>query len=667
MNWLSPNFLIASAAVVLPLALHLLRRRVTRVIPFPSLRFLAPARPADRRRQNLRRRIVLTLRCLALLALAAAFARPFFGAPEAAINQATIVVVDNSYSLQAGQRWPDLTRWALDTATPTRSGDTVGVLLMNPRPTWLVAPTRDTDTALRALENLKPGWHSTRAEPALRLAGDLLAAGPARQRRILFLGDHQALGWSGADFARPLPAGVKLVWPPLPSAPAGRQAAIDTVRLRRDGEQFFADVVLRNFTDAQERTVRLFVNGSAKESAVHVATLAAGAATSLSISLPGNPESIRWIRAALDPDELPADDSAWAATATVTNAAQNLVLLDRSLANAGRAHHPATHTDYLGTAFDTFAQLSPPLRVGPASAPHWPSRGAVAVLRSPASFTGDNARKLDAFLANGGSALLFVDGNPDQLGWLARHGITPKALDPGTARLSDWTIEHLLVAPLAESSLRSLVGWSFARGWSLPSDAVDPIASWADGTPALGEVRIGSGRVLLAGFSAHRADGDWPVSPAFVPFLHRSALYLLDLAQSLAATSTARVGLTLELPAGQATWQCLDGPAVGRPAIDVSESLTPETPGLYQWTRGTDVRFYAVNLPVDEGDIAPWPDGRPWEKLASSAPSPSTDLLHRSELAAADAEQQSPLWWWCFAALGLFLLAELSLANRTAR
>ena len=659
MNWLSPNFLFAAAAIVLPLALHLLRRRVTRTIPFPSLRFLAPARPADRRRQNLRRRIVLTLRCLALLALAAAFARPFLGAPEAPARRATVIVVDNSYSLQTGQRWPDLVRWALDASGPFHSGDTLGILLMNPRPVWLVTPTRDTSSAIRALEALRPGWHTTRAEPALRLAGDLLAATPTGRRRIVFLGDQQALGWSGADFARPLPAGVELTWPPLPAAAPAQQAALSNLRLRREGDHFIADLTIRNFTADQQRTVRLFINGSADQPVLTTVSLPAGATMALSIPLPGSTAFVNWIRTTLDPDALPADDTAWATAPVAGDAGQNLVLLDRSPTDAFAS------ADYVGTAFQTFAQLAPALRLAPASAPEWPVR-AVAVLRSPASFAGAAAGKLDAFLAGGGSALVFIDGDADQLAWLARHGITPKALTPDSARLSDWTIEHPLVAPLAESSLRSLVGWTFARGWSLPAEAVDPIASWADGSPALGEVRIGAGSVLLAGFSANRRDGDWPIAPAFVPFLHRSALYLLDLAQP-AAGSTARVGLALDLPAGPATWQSLDGPAAPLPPIEVSGSVTPDAPGLYRWTHGADTRLYAVNVTTDEGDLTPWPEGQPWEKLASTSPAAAVAPHQQAELAAAEAEQQSPLWWWCFAALGLFLLVELPLANRTAR
>lgn len=646
MSFLSPNFLLAAAVIALPLLLHLLRRRVTRTIPFPSLRFLAASKPTDRSRQNLRRLIVLALRCLALVALALAFARPFFGAAEPPVGRATVIIVDNSYSLQAGQRWSELVRWAANQATPFNTRDTLGVLLMNPRPTWLVAPTRDSAAALRALEALPAGWHATRAEPALRLAGDTLAASAAAQRHIIYLGDHQAAGWAGADFTRQLPPGITLAWPPPAEQPTGPQAAISDLRLRRDGEQLVADLAVRNFSAHQQRAVRIHLNGAPQFPLLEPIDLPADSIATLSIPLPGDPASIHWIRATLDPDTLPADDIAWAVAPASADAA-NLVILD-----------PTPSTDFVATALHNLQTLDIPLRVGPATAPRWPAR-AVAVMRHDASFADDAARKLDAHLAAGGTALIFLNGEPAQRRWLAAHDITPQALPADSARIGDWTIEHPLVAPLAETSLRSLVGWTFSRAWSLPADTVEPIASWSDGTPALGELRIGAGRVLLAGWTPDRRDGDWPVSAAFVPFLHRSVLHLLDLAQTTAA-ATARVGHQLDLPTGGTLTQ-IDGPAT------TTAANPPDAPGLYRWTHDGEISLHAVNLVADEGDLTPWPSGMPWQTLASTDPAPTPSITRQNHLAAAEAEQNSPLWWWCFAALALFLLIELPLANRTSR
>ena len=658
MNWLAPNFLFGLLALALPLALHLLRRRVVRTVPFPALRFLAPNR-ADQRKHNLRRRVILALRCLALALLAFAFARPFFGTPPAATARATVVVIDNSFSMQTGSRWTELLRWTRrQVGTPSR-GDTLGLLLMNPRPTWLVAPTQDLPTALASLDTLDPGWETTRAEPALRLAADVLAATPARDRRIVFLGDHQALGWTGADFTKKLPPGVGVFFPEAQPAPV-RQAALTSVAFTREGDAWVATVTARNFTAAHSRTLSVFAENATTPLLTTTLALPVNDALTVKLLLPaGLAAAPAFIRASLDADDLGADDTAWAVVPAARG--ERLLLLD---------HAPAAATaDYVSTAYTALASLPPSLRIAPVPGVAWPVPAA-AILRNDASFTGDAAARLDTFLKNGGSALVFIDGGSEQLHWLSTHGIVAapalRSLGEG-GRIRDWTLDHPLVAPLAERNLRSLVGWEFARAWSLPADAVEPLALWADGSVALGELRTGAGRVLVAGFSADRRDGDWPVQPAFVPFLHRAATYLLGLAAT-AAEAPPRVGTPIELPSTPGTWRALAGPAAANPPVTLSGTVTPAAPGVYEFAAsGSPRRLYAVGLAPEESDVASWRDGTPWLNLVSAEKPRDHSLDTRIVAANADSEKQSPLWWWAFAAMALFALAELSLANRTAR
>lgn len=656
MNWLSPNFLLAAAAIALPLALHLLRRRVTRTVPFPALRFLKTNHPRDRR-QNFYRRLVLTLRCLVLALLAAAFARPFFGQPASTSARATVVVIDNSFSLQAPDRWPQLKDWARRELGNPSAGDTVSLLLMNPRPSWLVAPTRDTAAALAALNDLQPGWETTRAEPAVRLAADTLAASAARTRKLIYLGDHQTLGWAGTDFTRRLPAGVTAVFPEKPSASPKQQTSLLSPALSLSGETLTATVVIRHFGAAARTNLRLFAGDTKNPLHIETLDLAADETRTVRVTLPAaSVLSTAWIRFSLDTDDLPADDTVWA-LAPSSAGAKRLVLIDPASAGA--------EADYVATACNTLATLPPELRVSPIPNVAWPARAA-AVLRNNVSFTGDAATRLDAFLAAGGSALIFLDGGTDQFAWLARHGITPVARPAADARVRDWAVDHPLVAPLAAANLRSLVGWSFKRGWSLPADSVEPLASWSDGAPALGELRLGSGRVLIAGFTADRRDGEWPLAPAFVPFLHRAVLHLLE--TGAIAVNAAVVGQPLTLPDGEpGSWRALAGPAIDQPPAPAGGALTPRAPGVYEWTRGRERTLYAVNVPPEESDLAAWSEGTPWTQLESAERLAPSAAVERLQLADQDAEQQSPLWWWCFAAMAVFALAELTFANRTTR
>ncbi len=78
MNFLTPWFLIGGLAIAGPVVFHLIRRAARERVSFSSLMFLRPTAPRVTRRRKLEHFWLLLLRCLALLLLAAGFARPFF-------------------------------------------------------------------------------------------------------------------------------------------------------------------------------------------------------------------------------------------------------------------------------------------------------------------------------------------------------------------------------------------------------------------------------------------------------------------------------------------------------------------------------------------------------------------------------------------------------------
>ncbi|HWA24337.1 MAG TPA: VWA domain-containing protein [Lacunisphaera sp.] len=654
MNWLFPAFLAGAAAILLPLLLHFLRRRPVRTQAFPALRFFLGASPAEQRQHRLRRWLVLLLRCGVLALLAMMFARPFLRSTARPAARATVIVIDNSFSLQAAGRWPKLVAWARQEFGQAAPGETVGLLLTSPKPTWLLAPTRNVELAWRTLESHRPGWQASRFAPALMFAADALAAVPATEKRILFLGDHQAAGWNVQDFNRPLRPGIRAAFPD-PAPPPGSQAALDAPVVTRDGDMAAVELAIRNFQGTRRRTLSVYVGDALRPAAT--ATFDPATPTGRSVSLRFKVrETDAWVRCALEDDELPADDTAWALIPAPANRSPQAVLLDRVPAGA--------EADFLATACESFSALTAAPRTGFLPAAPWPAL-AVAVLRNDGSFAGEPAARLDAFLAGGGSALIFPTGGPAQAKWLAGRQVVPVAL-AGEARIRDWSVEHPLVAPLAEHGLRSLVGWQFSRGWSLPAAAVEPLAFWSDGTPALGEFSAGKGRVLLAGFSADRRDGNWPVEGAFVPFLHRATSYLLS-APARAADAAPRVGLPITLEDGAGQWRCLSGPA-GSTTQAVTGRVVPEFPGIYEWAPAAGMRrLYAVGLAPEESDLAPWPDGTPWKQLAAEDTAPRQLQQRATLMAAQQSEQQGRLWWWCLVAAAAFFLSELALANRTAR
>ena len=74
--FLNPLLLAGTALVAIPIVLHLIMRRRPRHVEFPALRFVQKRHDVNRRRLRLRHWLLLALRVLAIVLLAAALARP---------------------------------------------------------------------------------------------------------------------------------------------------------------------------------------------------------------------------------------------------------------------------------------------------------------------------------------------------------------------------------------------------------------------------------------------------------------------------------------------------------------------------------------------------------------------------------------------------------------
>lgn len=659
MHWLFPSFLAGMTAIAVPLLLHFLRRKPRRTILFPSLRFLVTSRQQNENAQRLRRWLVLLLRCAAFALLAVAFARPFRAANFAPDRRAIVVVIDNSLSMQANGRWEASMAWVRGEIATLLPGDRAGVLLMAPTPTWVVPLSSSPEAVTGKLAALTPGWTTGRAEPALRLAGESLAAIPADRREVLFAGDHQRITWSGCDFSRKLPDGVAFRAQAVPSSVA-RQAAVAAPSFSRTATGFRVQVPIRNFGPAHHRTLTVYGEAAAPL-ATRSIELPGMEATMVDVEFPfaGEPTST-WIRCALDPDELPADDVGYAVWQA---SGDHLVLLDGA--------PPGSAADFVGTALASTAELKPQFRVVPLPNGAWP-RGAVAVLRNDASFAGDTAARLESFLKVGGSALIFVRGQA-QSGWLggvAKVPVKPLPQGKGPFEVRDWAMDHALISRLAAHRADVLLDWEFRRGWQIPLDAGEPLALWPGEGAAIAEVPVGAGRMLLCGFTADRRDGDWPVNEAFLPFVHRAVMHLANGATT-AGPKPLLVGDRLSAGREAAEWRLV---ALARGAVK-SEARPPggeegtsvaSAPGIYQSGDGPERRLAAVNVPTVESDLEPWREGEPWRGLASSRRVPR-NAVTAVPSAAMEAEQRAPLWWWPIAGVAFVILFELGIANQTSR
>jgi hypothetical protein len=626
----------------------LLRRKPRDTMRFPSLRFLGETALRDTRRNQLLRWLTLLLRCLAIVLLCAAFARPFWGQTPSATRRALVIALDNSMSQQARGRWEEAQRWSLAQLEELRPGDQAALLLMQPEPAWLVPLTDDLPRVRTALSAARPGYDKTRYARPLRMASDTLARTAAGTKILAWAADEQRAGWRGTDLAEKLPPGIGFRFMAVAPAPQ-RQAAIISVRQSGTTKNSL-DLVVRQFQPATPDWRRLGVYAGGRVLATQTVELRPGD-NKVSIACEW-PAGAAGLRTSLDADDLPADDSAWiAATAATTNQVQ----LDA-----------ATGTDFLTHALRA-TQKIPGAGFDPVGLPDhaWPVNVAV-VLRNDASFRDAPLARLDQFCEAGGAAWIFVDGSAAQKDWLQRHGVRVKsrlaADEPW--HLRDWDTEHPALAAFAGQSLLPLLAVEFYRGFDLGGDALAPIANWPDGKMAIAELDSGGHRLLLAGFPLDRTATDWAAQPSFVPFVHCAAHWLAGVNDRHADWC---VGDAIPLPDNAGVWHALDAPAPQKD-LPVNGSVRPAAPGLYEFSGNGVKKIFAVNTPAEESDLSPWPN--PDQLAALEAPasaSANVRVAAVAPMAWAAAENRQRLWWWLLAIGGCALLAELALANRTTR
>ncbi len=187
MSVLAPLYLIGALAIGLPIVFHLIRRRPTGAIEFSSLMFLQPTPPRLTRRSRLENWPLLLLRALALLLMAAAFARPFMRKSESSasdeVGRRLVLVVDQSASMRRPGIWQRAIDDARSVINRMAAKDQFAIVNFDEQPTVLFSFQQSTQldrgqrkqAALSIIEDLSPTWRSTNMARAISFAADTVS------------------------------------------------------------------------------------------------------------------------------------------------------------------------------------------------------------------------------------------------------------------------------------------------------------------------------------------------------------------------------------------------------------------------------------------------------------------------------------------------------------
>ena len=542
-GFLSPLFLAGLLAVAVPIALHLLRRRIDPVVPFSAVRLLRQAPVEHKRRRRLEDLLLLALRVAAILLLALAFARPYLVSSEThAALPVTAVFVDVSASLDAPARFALAQRLARQAVDEAPAGHAVALGRFDVRADLLVAPTTDRAVARVAIDGLRPSASATRYAAAVARGADAIAG---RGGRLVLITDLQTAGWDASAPAS-LPPDVAVEVHDVGELPAN--AGIIEVARTPTGVR----AAIRNAGPA--RTIPLTVQVEGAPPVTQEIALPAGAVevAELALELPARGA----LRATLDdPEGLAADNTRW-------------LVLDprparhvRVIAAPGAQQRDAL---YLTSALRAMA---PPrsFEVDVVAADRvTPERVAegvsvVAVLGT-AGLDRRATERLQTFVQEGGGLFVAVGPalNIDLLAaglgdLLPRVRIDPAAAAPRSLAAGD--LRHPVFRVFAGTPgafdtvkftrVASLLGTTGSR----------VLARFDGGAPALVEQPAGLGRVCVLASDVGNRWNDFALHPVFVPFVVETFTWLAGGLEPPRAVAPGETGLAGTDQPGTIEWR----------------------------------------------------------------------------------------------------------------
>jgi hypothetical protein len=553
MRFLFPAFLLGGLAIAVPIVLHFLRRDIAPPVPFTAVRLLRKSPVARSKRRRLRDLLLLAARIVALLLLAAAFARPY-SAGAARGSTLRVVAIDRSYSMNAPGRFAralDLAGRAIDDAPV---GERVAVLAFDDH-VDTIAPPGSATAARTALNTVSAGFGATRYAEVFTKAAEIAAGDDAR---LIVISDLQRSGWDGEDRSV-LPAGISLDVQDAGVAPSNLSIVSVSVTPER------VMIAVRN-TGSQARSGQLRIEHEGR--IVHTATYTVGADSAVDVAMPYRSPRTGSLTASLDDSEgLPADNSRYAVLDAVPS--QSILLVTSGANPSG--YYIARALAAIGGAEADRIDVS--TGTPPVLANDDLTKYSAMVLLSTRALDRRGRDSIAGFVRAGGG--LVIAGSPEVeatvvsaiFGW--GTAMTGTIEMPASVALSPTDPRHPVFRPFGSLSA-NLGQVRFARAWRVPSDGWDVAARFTDGNPALVERREGKGRIVLFASDLDRQWNDFPLHPAFVPFV-------IETVRSVSAShDRARDYVVGAAPAGAGS-----------------------RPGIYRV--GSDNRSIAVNVDPREG------------------------------------------------------------------
>ncbi len=672
MTFLNPFFLFGLAAASLPVLFHLFARRKSRRVEFSSLRFLRKLEKTSMRSVKIRQILLLIVRTLLIAALVLAFARPalkgylgnFFGSSHA--NTSMVFLVDNSASMSRSDDRGELFKQAKDAATSIAGvmtdGDNATVI-----PLASIArgvpyhPMRTKREVLAALNNVHLADRPVSLSDGLRMASSILSGSHNVNKEVYLFSDDQARNLrdetggmakvTDSNHASKLfDASTRVFTMTLGNGEhlAGRNLSLDSLHaittIFEPGRPIQFEAWVRNTTSepAQNIAISLFYNGE-RVAQQTIASIAGGESQHLTLEGPSRGSGIIKVRAELEPDALPFDNTRFAVITIPLSRRIGIFMDDPSNASFIKLALEQTLSQAQGAMpFETEVKSLSELRSLSANTENYDG---VLVGLGPKALDAIDLAGLKGYISSGHGAAVFLmpktdipSVNPD-LAALSLPQITRKEGIPDDASIvsdahylsfasmefADPFFSGMFESAMNSASvLQSIASPKIFESYDLGANAGLPLIKLSNGSPFLVESRLAKGDILLYGIPPTLDYSDFPRKSIFLPLIRRTAAYVSSVHSSLdenqpnafvttepfqvrlPALAGMQAGATVlvQAPDGTSAMERVSKAPDGTPDLQMDAARVAGNYTVFRDAEARDpIAAFAVNIQSDESDL----------------------------------------------------------------
>ena len=696
MSFLYPLFLAGTAAIALPIILHMIRRQTRKRIKFSSLMFLRTSIPRFKNRTRLENLLLLILRCIILCLLAFAFSRPFFirEAPQrqVPVNKRIVLLIDTSASMRRAGLWDRVISQSKSVLDDVSQADRLCVMSFDQSTKTLMGFEQwaELDSSQRVpviteqISKLTPGWSLTNLDNAMINAAEAIEDDQINDdqqvrttNQVILISDLQKGSNLNALNAYEWPENTQLMIKAInfrQNTNAALQLVTDRRRPEGGRDDKFKNIRIFNSSDATTEQFKLNWADDKTSAIKSIKDVYVPAGHSVVVQVPTQTNQTKSQKLILTGDDHNFDNTLF--LAPFLQQQVNILYIGRD--------NPADSKEmlfYLRRAFGTTRELKPNIISYPGNKtiPEEEIKTTHLIITAD-TVNRENLTSLHQYLQSGRTLLLVMKSADNVTTLKGLLGIETIEIDEADvnryAMLGRIEFEHPLFIPFSEprfGDFTQIHFWKYrcvnCEDWS----GAQILAYFDSGDPAMIELSMGRGSLLILTSSWSPSDSQLALSSKFVPLLYS----VLEYGGVLAGQhSQYFVGDHILIPhsiKSESTNIQIRKPDDSLINLDTGQEVFTETdmPGIYTIETSAGNYQFAVNLSPRECQTSAMLV-EDIEKFGVSFKLPSdvttkSNILSKTKISFADMENEQKIWRWVLVALLAISLIEIWLAGWLTR